>query len=332
MSTTLPTLSTAGWTITGLHDSIHATLGADRGGQELSLFQYAVTESGWDELRATVRRWMRAKSGRKVVAYVGTDHGLTDPDALELMQKDGVDVRLLVEYQGIFHPKVAWLAGRRHVIWVGSNNLTRNGLLNNIEFAIQLVAPKIPNELLRWAQEVELASKRMDASLLASYRKERAKFAAKRSTAGTFTWSRRKERASATTPQSHRGDLVIEIMPRETGSEGKQVQIPVEAAVQFFGIRNAVGATQKIQLRPTWGAGQGRSLTMRIFSNSTVRLSIAELDYRDRPCVILFRRKGKSTFTFDIIAESVFPDTYRALIAKCGKPTRQGSRRWTIVQ
>jgi hypothetical protein len=73
-----------------------------------------------------------------------------------------------------------------------------------------------------------------------------------------------------------------------------------------------------------------RRLTMTRFANRTARLVIKELEYRDRPCVLLIRPVGRRRYDFEIVRRSLDPDRYRELIGRCGPPTRAGSRRWTI--
>ncbi len=129
---------------------------------------------------------------------------------------------------------------------------------------------------------------------------------------------------------STRGDLVLEIMPRETGTGGSQVQAPMRAARSFFGLGVGRHAQVAVSLRNVL-TGEDRPLTMTRFSNSTARLVIRELDYRDRPCVVQFRRTGPGTFDFEIVRESIDPTRYRELIRRCGAPTRSGSRRWIQI-
>jgi hypothetical protein len=296
---------------------------------------------------------MRRQGGRTVVAYVGTDHGLTEPDVLRRMRSDGVEVRLMRTYHGIFHPKVLWLSGpSTNLLWVGSNNITRDGLLHNVEFATLISSKRCNPDLDSWFRNVHLASETFADSLLDSYEAERRAFAAKRSSVGTFTWSQREE--PPTTPSASRtrsrrrpqrqqaparrgrtvlgqsNDLVVEIMPRETGLDGKQIQLPKNAAVRFFGLPNQIGASRQVTLTPV-GTADARTLTMTVFENNTTRLSLTELDYRDRPCVIVFHPQGNRAFAFEIVQQSIFPGRYRRLIGLCGNQTRTGSRRWAIL-
>lgn len=344
MGSPLPTLTCGSWTLTHLTDSLKKSLSTDTAGTEFNLFAYAVTMSGWNEVRREAKAWMARKSRRKAVAYIGTDHALTDPDALRQMESDGVSVRLMVEYTGTYHPKVFWLqSSRLHSLWVGSNNLTRDGLLQNIEFATLIQSPTENPAFRKWFDEVHRGSEPLSAAHLRSYETERRAFARKRAATGAFTWSGRREpppaatptpspRASAIASHSHlggAGDLVIEVMPRETGLDGKQIQLPKDAATTFFGLGNAIGAQQNITLTPAGSTAQ-RSLTMTLFPNNTTRLSIHDLDYRDRPCVIVFRRSGRG-FQFEIVSRSIFPNRYRDLLRRCIHQTRSGARRWAIL-
>lgn len=351
MTDHLPTFTSAEWTVTALLDSIKAELDSDGSGVVLRIFAYAISDPGWREIRTNVLQWLGAHDSRSVIAYVGTDHALTDPDALRSMEDDGIEIRIMRKYHGIFHPKVFWLSGAdAHVVWIGSNNITREGLLHNIEFASVIRCHEDNADLAQWFARIHDASEVCTPSLLKSYESERRAFATARSTVGTFTWSRREEpppptRGGRTSRRTRRtrtrtrrrthlleesGDLVVEIMPRETGLDGKQIQLPKNAVVQFFGLRNRLGASRQITLTPV-GTTRSRTLTMTLFGNNTARLSFTELDYRDRPCVMLFHPDGSGAFSFEIIQQSIFPGRYRRLLALCGNQTRTGSRRWCVV-
>lgn len=331
----LPTGRFDTWSFASFRDSLKKELDDDRDGEQLKLFFYAVTTSGWNEVEASITAWVSAKRGRTCTLYAGTDHALTDPNALEEMSVAGIHVRVMETYRGVFHPKAAWLSSANgHRIWVGSNNLTKQGLSQNIEFGATFTFRRIPRDLRTWAEAVHSGSTELTDEILASYRRQRAAFERKRADSGslTFTWRRRKEPSSATTaphlsPGS--GDLIIEIMPKETGSGGSQVQIPLAAARSFFGVRKG-SASRRINLRPV-GVHQSKTLTMTIFANNTIRLSLAELGYRDRPCLVVFRKRRASVFEYEVVSQSVFPTRYKALLKLCVNRTRQGSRGWGIV-
>ncbi len=354
MHAQLPTFTSAQWTVTSLRDSLRHELLSDTRCVTLRLFANAITQPGWQEIRPAVIRWFRGRRQRTVVVYAGTDHALTEPDALRAMSADGLDVRLMRTYHGIYHPKLFWLLGdHTHCVWVGSNNITREGLLHNVEFATLIKTHQIHPDLDQWFQGVHGASEPFGEPLVGSYEAERRAYATRRATVGTFTWSQREEpilpptrrragrrdasqrqrshtQARGTHLQDRAGELVVEVMPRETGPDGKQIQLPKDAVVRFFGLQNRIGASRQLTLTPTGGT-QSRTLTMTLFRNNTARLSITELDYRDRPCVIVFHPLGGSRFQFEIVQQSIFPARYRRLIGLCGNQTRAGSRQWTIL-
>ena len=328
----LPTGRFEGWSVTDLLDSLVSTLANGTNADELRLYFYAVTISGWRQLKKPIATWKSRQGNRRVVAYIGTDHGITDPRAVEEMANSGVEVRVMQHYSGVFHPKVVWLAGSgEHYLWVGSNNLTRDGLLNNIEFAIHIKATAAPQELVSWAKGVDAGSVPFSDSLLTSYRAERDQFEKRRAAArqATFTWSRKAEpKRQSTGPSGVRGSLILEIMPEETRG-GNQIQIPRAAAREIFGLKE-LGDQVTISLRLK-GESDYRPLVVTVFGNNTVRLSVNELEYGDRPCVIVVRRQKRNTFEFEIVSESVSPGRYRTLLNACGRQTRSGSRRWAIL-
>lgn len=297
------------------------------------MYFYAVTRSGWDQVRQPVLQWKGGAEERCVLLFVGTDHGITDPSALKQISRDGVDVRVMLKYHGVFHPKVVWLRGnRKHVVWVGSNNLTRDGLSNNVEFAMLVRAHKIPRSLSRWTRSIESSSATLTRDLLKSYESQRQKFEALRAQAETttFTWEKRVEPLrQKSAPAADADTLIVEVMPRETGGDGKQLQLPIKAASNFFGITR-VGSSKIINLRAKGGSAS-RTLTMTVFRNSTVRIVINDLEYRDRPCVIEFQESSPIGFEYEIVPQSIFPCRYKTLLALCTEKTRQKSRRWGIV-
>ena len=352
----LPTFTSAEWAVTSFYQSLLQGLAQDKQCAKLVLFTYAVTAPGWREISSSIKLWLKSRKGRVVVAYVGTDHALTEPEALRVMIKDGVQVRIMRRYHGIFHPKVVWLSGNKsHHIWVGSNNLTREGLLHNVEFATLTKTNRCHPELIKWANSIHEASEPIAEPLIDTYENERRIYARARSRSGTFTWSiredplpkrrvvaqkKKKKSRHKTTRifpakgvciREAKGDLVVEVMPLETGPDGKQIQLPKEAAISFFRIKDEVGASRTIDLTPV-GTKDTRPLTLTVFKNQTVRLSLSELDYRDRPCVIVFKRQASNAFLFEIIQRSITPTRYKSLLKMCRRKTREGSRRWDILK
>lgn len=329
----LPTYLSGQWSVTAFKKSLVSILKTDRTCSELNMYFYAVTGSGWDQVREPILRWMQGRKGRRVTLIVGTDHGITDPAAMSRIQDDCVSVRLMREYQGIFHPKVVWLRGaKKHFVWVGSNNLTRDGLSNNVEFAMLVKSSKVPTALSKWTKLVEAGSAPLTRELLDSYESERRKFEARRENAKvtTFTWKQKAEpKKKARKGRTASGELIVEVMPKETGTEGKQLQIPVRAAQGFFGLKPD-GKARIIRLKAK-GGSEAQDLTMKLYRNRTTRLSIRDLEHRDRPCVIVFRKRRGGSFEYEIVPQSIFPRRYSELLERCAHQTHKRSRRWAIT-
>ena len=333
MTTHLPTGVFGSWEVTSLLDSLNEELSKDQESTVLKLYFYAITSAGWREVRQNVMKWLGEEESRSAIAFVGTDHGLTRPEALLEMQQDGVIVHIMTKYQGIFHPKVVWLKGdRKTVVWVGSNNLTRDGLLNNIEFAVVVRSKKAPLELEGWTKAVEAGSDLLTPALLKSYKDQRQRFEKERSKSNTqiFTWTRKQEPPDITPIRPIAGELIVEVMPRETGSDGTQLQIPMDATARFFGVKRTT-ATKTINLQSNIDMEVHR-LKITVFRNRTARISLNDLEYGDRPCVIVFRKLIGGNISYEIVAQSIFPTRYKLLLKECKNRTRIGSRRWTIVE
>lgn len=340
LSQAAPTMRTATWAVTDFVAAVERVCAADKQSRQLRLYFYAVTESGWKRLRKNVLNWRRAHDARAVTAYIGTDHGLTDAAALEAMQSEGVEVRLMRHYTGIFHPKVIWLVGKAgsSTILAGSNNLTEDGLRNNIEFATVTTLAQIDANLLTWHDEIHKASEPATAALIKSYAKEKEKYGQQRAASGqcgNFTWSKRTSGASGkksdvkVSAAAGLGGsrLILEVMPRETGEEGRQVQIPLAVARRFFGLGKTVGNSINLDLNNI-DTQESRTLVFTLNRNATARLSIRELEYGSRPCVLVFTKRGRRKFDFELVRRAIDPSRFDGLIAECEQTP--STRRWKL--
>lgn len=341
MTSPAPTMRTAAWAVTDFLDAAVGLCNTETSSTQLRLYFYAVTVAGWRQLRSSVLSWRKSANNRAVTAYIGTDHALTDADAIENMQKDGIEVRLMRHYTGTFHPKVIWFSGKTSsTILAGSNNLTEDGLTNNIEFASITKIAKADANLQRWHEEIHNASEPVTPQLLKSYRGEKEKHGEKRAKiiqGGTFTWSMRTSGKKKTKSSISRGqrtakvideELVLEVMPRETSNEGRQVQIPLDVAHKFFGLGRKAGSSIELMLE-NMATKDSRSLTFTHNKNSTARLSISELEYRSRPCVLVFQKtKIPKKFIFEIVRQAIDPSRFAELLGLCKqKPPK---RRWKL--
>ena len=330
-------MRTATWAVTDFLAAAERVCETDKQSHQLRLYFYAATESGWKRLRKSILNWCKARDDRTVTAYIGTDHALSDAAALEAMRSEGVEVRLMRHYRGVFHPKVIWFVGKAgSTILAGSNNLTEDGLRNNIEFATVTTLAKVDANLKTWHDEIHKASAPATAALIKSYAKEKEKYGKQRATSGQggdFTWSKRTSGAAAKKSKAAKAGgpggarLILEVMPRETSVEGRQVQIPLDAARRFFGLGKTVGSSINLDLTNV-DTQESRSLVFTLNRNATARLSIRELEYGSRPCVLIFTKQGRVRFDFELVRRAIDPSRFNALIAEC-KQTPP-ARRWKL--
>jgi hypothetical protein len=62
--------------------------------------------------------------------------------------------------------------------------------------------------------------------------------------------------------------------------------------------------------------------------NSTARLSIRELEYCSRPCVLIFTKRQRGNFDFELIRRAIDPSRFDSLIAQCKQ--KPPARRWKL--
>lgn len=330
----LPGYVDGGSPVASVFASLEKALGkapASKSEESVTLYYYSVSVAGWRKIAPLLEKWRGKRARRKVRAYVGTDHGFTDPAALLEMQAARVELFLLSNYEGVYHPKVIlWQHENGGSSWIGSHNLSVAAFERNIEFGALLSFKEIPAPLKAWCKFIEGASEFASDALLQSYNNEREKFAKKQASAQKFIWSKRtkpKKTLKLNLIDLPDGVLVMEITPRETGAGGKQIQPPIPTLTSFFGLP-ATQITKNI-LAKLKGSPSSHSLTLTRMANSTARLHIAELDYLHRPCFIVFEKVGKR-FEYEIVTQEDTPIRYQQINSLNLHQTRKGSRRWAI--
>ncbi len=90
-----------------------------------------------------------------VTVYTQLSNPGSDPNCLTQLLEGGVTVRVWgTNLAETFHPKVYFLTGEDGgIAWIGSANMTRNGMHRNIESMIRLQLED--DEVHRWTQEME---------------------------------------------------------------------------------------------------------------------------------------------------------------------------------
>jgi len=325
-------------------DSIIEGLEEDFQGTELYLFFFAVKESGWEQIREACIEWMGNNEGR-IIAYIGTDLGITTPEAIELMIDDEVQVFLVTDYPHTFHPKLVCIfdGDGKGTIWSGSNNLTISGMTRSAEFGTRIDIDQQPQELIDWIQMVDEYSTEATPEMIVEYREQLALHRVREGTdiggggfggLRRFIWRRREQSLAANL------HLVIEVLGEPGG--GAQVQIPTSMvnpnpARDFFGstcqIDNVVNISLGLRQE---GEVNYQNRILRVFGNNTIRVSVGrffgvvELQ-NSRPCLLVFshdgvHENGNRRFLLRRVTQAEEPWRYQRLINCLGSRTSAVSK------
>lgn len=341
MNLFLPTISSQDCDLCDFLDSLKDAFSDKSQYDKVVMYFYGATWSGWNEISKNATAWLGARKGRSIQAFVGTDHALTEPEALAAMRMDGVEVHLLVCYSGVYHPKLVAFHNKDKVLLLsGSNNLTRRGLSKNIEFATSVVISSKAEKFLQWGEAIKNSSDALTDDLLNNYQQQRDKRKAALRNANVewgFTWKKRRQTKArkgaaidAELPIKLEKDVLLyEVMPKETGANGSQIQIVKPVALGFFDLPNTTRESITVELKNT-SSGEKRSLKMTYNENTTMRLSLHEASYTERPCFIIFKKVRIRKFEFCVISEALDPVQFQALNNRLG-PRKSRVRRYEIV-
>jgi hypothetical protein len=141
----------------------------------------------------------------------------------------------------------------------------------------------------------------------------------------TVVPSLRRKRAKRKIPKKLPKILYMQIL-KETGADGSQVQLPVEALREYFNVEP--DETAFITLRHTdWGDERRRILH---FPNNTHRIQINRVSGKPRPLIIRFVREANDVYRCDLALSRNMQ--YRHWLNKCNRRTRSGSKRWGVVR
>ena len=335
--TILPTWSMSdGAGHTYFRDNLTQFLETDSRYSQLNMYFYAVTQSGWNLTWPLIQDWMRRRRHRKVHMYCGLSNWVSEPSALEAMMRLlPKKVWIVKRGHGVFHPKaLVFHSSERVECFSGSNNLTLPGLISNFEMATRLTIQETDQanwkSLEEWETSVQSIATPLTRDILTIYREEYEQMIRlPRDHSGVVGKSRIRLRAAAAsvglpTPRS----AVMQVMPKETGSGGSQLQIPKQVAEALFGLSHG---TQRLVTLLDAQTREETELTLTDYGNSTRRLSIHRLTEVERPRIIWFKhRTGK--FEFDIVSRRTNPMEYDRLLTLCLFQTNQNSKRWGMYE
>ncbi|MDE2990587.1 MAG: hypothetical protein OXU21_05915 [Chloroflexota bacterium] len=333
----LPTWSLKGGAVrTSFQDGLTQFLESDNSSSRVNIYLYEVTRAGWDSISQSVNVWLAKRKSRRVNVYCGLSNWLTEPSALtEMMEAFPRRVWVVKRGHGIFHPKsYIFRARRRAYCFVASNNLTQAGMSANFEMGARLTVPDTDNAnwkaLDEWESTVKSISTPLTKGLLTIYEEEYEQMRRlPREHPGIVGKSRVRFHATATSAglPSARG-AVMEVMPKETGTRGSQLQIPKQVAVSLFEL--TPGGQRNVTLRDV-ETGEVANLTLTDYGNNTRRLSIGRLTQVEKPRIIWFKERG-AMFDFNIVSKATDPSEYDRLLSLCPFQTSPNSKRWGMYE
>ena len=314
-----------------------------------------VSQQGLDELDPIIRK-LRKRKG-KVRAIFGYDPRITRINALERAIKlfPKGSLYIMGASNCAFHPKIYLLDGPRYrVAIIGSNNLTIGGLIKNWEASIAIITDTRNDKLMveqldnLWNSYFSYRGSHLSKLNLQWIKKNKGKLI---DAEIAQTKSRPKRVSSPFKPigtsyrlrkiLSHppilptKGSKVpISLLPntlfmqvlRETGSDGTQVQVPVDALEEYFGIDK--DRTIPITIRINTYDFQAN---ITHFPNNTHRIQMSFLAGTKRPLLLQLKRVpgNRDVYEGSIVLQT--DPAYRRLLRKCNRQTRTGSKKYAIV-
>ena len=333
----LPTFSVSNGTRrTTFRDELTQFLVSDDNYNQLNMYFYEVTQAGWDSMWPSIDIWLGKRKNRRANAYCGLSNWLSEPSALaKMMRALPRRVWIVKRGHGVFHPKAYIFRARRGAgCFVGSNNLTRAGMSSNFELGARLTIRDTDDpdwkSLDEWESTVRAVSTPLTKDLLTIYEEEYQQMKRlPREHSGVVGKSRVRWHVAAAsaglpTPKS----AVMEVMPKETGTGGSQLQIPKQVAVSLFGLPQ--GGQRAVRLRDI-DTGDVSNLTLTDYGNSTRRLSIARLTQVESPRIVWFK-EGDGVFDFNIVSRVTDPSEYDRLLSLCPFQTSSNSKRWGMYE
>lgn len=336
MTILLPTWSIGSTQVcTSFLDAVIHHLQHDSFSRELSMYFYGVSLQGWQKVWPNIQNWLKQKPSRASNVYCSIDNFPSDPYALrEMFRNLGGHVFIFKRGPAVFHPKAfVFRDSKGATCFIGSNNLTAAGLGWNFELAtrIRLKQPDInaPHGLHDWEAAVRNLCVPLTTELLDIYQEEFE--AAQHLPRQHNPVGKRRVQHSQTAlkaclpiPQT----AIVEVMPRETGTRGSQLQIPVDVARAFFNLPQ--GGQIQVNLIDAQ-SNQHSALTMTDYGNNTRRLAINRLTSEPRPSIVWFRRR-QADYLFDIVAQSRNDLEFRRLLSLCVFQTSSVSKRWGMYE
>jgi len=292
--------------------------------------------------------------GGVVEFIVGLDYGITSRTALEYLTRRLPNASVYAFHtagrQATFHPKMILFEGTRSVsVIVGSSNLTSGGMATNFELgALVELDPRRDFGVIAAIQDVWGAYRNPRPPLKPAHLQlvtdewlamNRGHFMRRRTSPPVAAPSgfpplqvRFISPPPVSTPGGRHASTAGRPRPRvlwlqvleETGQGGTQLQLPVKAVSEYFGVSTHASSVMRVSVDNS----PFRDVRLSHFPNHTHRVSIAELGGVRRPALLRFRRVGR--FHRSFACSIITGRSYLRNITRCKEQTRPGARCWAV--
>jgi hypothetical protein len=334
--TILPTWSKPnGKVYATFRDQVIDYLKKDKKSTTLNMYFYAITKAGWDYIWPFVDTWKMNSPNREVFIYCGLANWVTDPNALtEMLIKLPQRSFVVTKRKPVFHPKAFIFNEKNYnTCFLGSNNLSGPGLSSNYELGVSIKYTNKelakPKGLATWEKEIRSIAVPLTYQLHAIYKEEYDKMARLPRNPGVIGKKQVGHpilAKAAGLPDP--GVAIMEVMPKETGSGGTQLQIPLEVARAFFHLPSGKHIIVNLKDEST---GVLSSVKLTDFYNKTSRLSISRLASEPKPRMIWFKKQN-GKYIYNIVSKKINPKEYERLLLLCPFQTSSVSKHWGMYE
>lgn len=298
--------------------------------------------------------------GNQISMIVGVANNSSERDVLRYLKQRLPKANIYVfnsaspSYE--FHPKLYYFENKKNsLLFIGSNNFTGGGLYSNsecsvkIKFAHNMDRGLYSSVMKVWTTYFDPKTpfsksnlRKVDNKLLSIYNKnisnnvQKSNLKLRKALASIFpSIIIPKQSHSLVRPAKLKNKMVkidkkdnknkryfILEVKKETGADGTQVQIPVEAIKDYFNVSDVGHQTIELKVNNN----PIRPAVICHFKNNTHRISFPEISKFHRPLIIKFIRVEKNIYKI-LFLKSI---AYKNSIKHCVNQVRRDAKRWVI--
>lgn len=340
-------------------ESLNTKLNAALSNNSFNHFYALVAYISWDGIGLIHEKIEKFyDEGNQISMIIGVADNPSEHDVLRYLKQRLPKANLYVfnatgrSYE--FHPKMYYFKGiNDSLLFIGSNNFTGGGLYSNSECCVKIqfqhnsdrdfyssimsvwstyIDPKAPfsksnlrkvdNKLLSiYNKCVSRSHPKSSSKLRKALGKIFPSISITRPSHGFIRPEKKKDKTIITSDRRNKKFFILEVK-KETGAEGTQVQVPVEAIKEYFKVSDVGHQTIELQINNN----PIRPAVICHFKNNTHRISFPEISKFRRPFIIKFARGDEKLYKISFIRGNAF----KATIKQCVNQVRTDAKRWII--